>query len=259
MFKVLWDHIKGVLRGKRRTGNVSFQAYIEMTGPDPNYKPQPKAPKPHKPVPVQPPLKCPHCEHVFDKVSGSRRKCPECKGEIIIRTENKVKLLFTLEAAERFDADRQRRYNRNNLVRDYVGWIDGDTFDERKAIIEAQTDHHLTDEEFTLHLLNERLESQEDLGSKRELYITLAWFHHRTGSDPYDAKAGFFRCDLLHRARQSGYDSKIQVHAGCDCRNCKKVDGRIMSIQDALVKMPLPVRGCEMATFARYFGYFEDS
>jgi hypothetical protein len=54
MFKVLWDHIKGVLRGKRRTGNVSFQAYIEMTGPDPNYKPQPKAPKPPKPVPVQP-------------------------------------------------------------------------------------------------------------------------------------------------------------------------------------------------------------
>ena len=266
MFKVLWNHIKGVLRGKKRAGNVSFQAYIEMAKPDPNYKPQPQAPKPPKPVPVQPPLKCPHCEHVFDKVSGSRRNCPECKKEIIIRTENKVKLLFTPEAAERFDADRQRRYNRNNLLRYYVHqWpfenIGGEAFDDRKSTLEKDTNSSLTDEEFALYLLNERLDSQEcqsDLFLKRNLYHTIARLQHHMGVDTYEAKAACFRCDLLHDAQQSGYASKVRVHTGCDCDKCKKVEGRIMSIQDALIKMPLPVRGCEMNTFARYSGYVED-
>jgi len=162
---------------------------------------------------------------------------------------------------EKFDAERQRKYNRNNLIREYVAWIDGENFDTQKAALES-TGQQVTDEEFTLHLLNEQLERQDiqdDLIFQKLLYLHIADLqYHRIGLDPYDAKAALFRCDLLYDAQQYGYDAKVKVHTSCKCENCSKVDGKVMTIQDALVKMPLPVRGCEMDVFARYDGYVKD-
>ncbi|GEM_PF-6675267 len=261
MLRDLWKQIKESLLGKEYLEKPKFHVYVEATKPDPNYVPPPKKPKLPKPPPKQSALICPHCQYLFEKVSGSKRRCPQCKGEIIVRTDNRVKLLFTPEGAERFDADRQRRYNRNNLIREYVGWVDGGIFDEQKAVLKTTTNRTLSDEEFTLHLLNEQLESkesQDDLWLQRQLYFTIARLQNQMGLDPYDAKAAFFRCDLLHSAQQFGHDSKVRVHTGCKCDDCGKVDGKVMSIQEALVRMPLPVRGCEMEIFARYDGYIGD-
>ncbi|MGB6068507.1 MAG: hypothetical protein WBG50_27180, partial [Desulfomonilaceae bacterium] len=143
----------------------------------------------------------------------------------------------------------------------YVSWMDAETFDQQKANLE-RGGQQVTDEEFTLHLLNEqvqKLDVQDDLISQKLLYLRIADLqHHRMGLDPYDARAALFRCELLHDAQQLGYDWKVKVHASCKCENCSRVDGKVMTIQEALVKMPLPVRGCEMKPFARYDGYVED-
>lgn len=261
MFKSLWHYVKKSLFGNKPPEKPNFRVYLEVTKPDPNYKPPPKEPKPPKPIPEQPPLKCPYCGHLFDKISGSKRKCPNCKSEIIVRTDNKVKLLFTPEGAEKFDAERQRKYNRNNLIREYLGEIDGETFDTQKTALESITGQSVSNEQFTLHLLNEGLKSkeiQDDLISQKLQYLAIANLQDVMGLDPYDAKAALFRCDLLYDAQQYGYDAKVKVHASCKCENCSKVDGKVMTIQEALVKMPLPVRGCEMDVFARYNGYVED-
>lgn len=261
MFKSLWGYVKKSLFGNKSPEKPKFHVRIEVTKPDPNYKPLPKQAKPPKPIPEQPPLNCPYCEYVFDKVSGSKRKCPKCRGEIVVRTDNGVKLLFTPEGAEQFEAGRQRRYNRNNLIRDYVGWMNGESFDERKSIVENETSRVLTDEEFTLFLLNaelERKEVQDNVWFQRGVYFTIARLHEQMSLDPYEPKAAFFRCDLLNEAQQYGSDSKVKVRTRCECDNCKKVDGKIMTIQEALIKMPLPVRGCEMDISARYENYIGD-
>lgn len=261
MFKDLWESIKKPVLGNEQAEKPKVKFHMEITCPDPTYRPPPKQEKSPKPIPEQPPLKCLYCGHVFDKVSGSKRKCPKCKGELVVRTDDKVKRLFTPEGAEQFDADRQRKYSRNNLIREYVEWMDGKTFDNRKGILENETNRTLTDEEFTLFLLNEELESKEvrdDVWFQRGLYFRITRLRDQMGLDPYEAKAAFYRCDLLHESQQLGHDRKVRVHTACKCDNCSKVDGTIMTIQEALVKMPLPVRGCEMVTSARYDGYIGD-
>ncbi len=37
----------------------------------------------------------------------------------------------------------------------------------------------------------------------------------------------------------------VKIMSYCDCMQCREVDGRIITVKEALERMPLPVKNCQ--------------
>lgn len=60
---------------------------------------------------------CPHCGVVLDPPPKSNRKCPDCREQLVVRTRQGEKLVFTPAGAEQYDRDRQREVAANKARR----------------------------------------------------------------------------------------------------------------------------------------------
>ena len=71
---------------------------------------------------------CPYCGVVLDPPPKANRKCPDCREQLVVRTQQGTKLVFTPDDAARFDAERERGYREREVRRraDGLGITDHD-------------------------------------------------------------------------------------------------------------------------------------
>lgn len=104
--------ILGWIKGKTSEGS-SLSVEIEMV------KPEASEVKPTKDKEIafeQPDAACLHCGYRFAEMPASKRKCPECKNEVVVRSRNKIKILMTPEEAQQFDAAKKETARKTKLA-----------------------------------------------------------------------------------------------------------------------------------------------
>lgn len=93
-----------------------------------------------------------------------------------------------------------------------------------------------------------------DLHVLSMIYFQMAEFLDEEGKDPYPCLHDHIKTQLLHD-QQNGV-KKVKIIAIMDrntCSFCKELDGKTYLIDDALKKMPIPIKGCPFCR-CRYVG-----
>jgi len=76
------------------------------------------------------------------------------------------------------------------------------------------------------------------------IYFEMALQRHKEGKASLEIQLQSTRMDL-YAYRNDGVAKKVKILADVGCKECRKHNELILDIEDALEKMPIPVKQCE--------------
>lgn len=82
-----------------------------------------------------------------------------------------------------------------------------------------------------------------DLQKLKGLYYEKALFLNDEGRDCFSQLQQSAKIEL-HYLKKDGSADKVEICSTGGCKACKKLDGKIFTIKEALDKMPIPCREC---------------
>lgn len=200
---------------------------------------------------INPEAICPYCKTVLNKFPLRKTKCPHCKKYIFIRKllDSKNKTLLTEEQAQEIDIEREKEYLK------YKGFHHLESYGITKdEFIKRKKEHYLkfgienNNDDVVWSFFNELLiKNANDADKLRMIYYTMAELLHQEGKDNFkllqlSAKATLDSLQLRNQSSNLVFNFEIM---GCrdSCDNCKKMDGKIISIEEAYL-LPVPCREC---------------
>jgi hypothetical protein len=196
---------------------------------------------------IEPEAICPYCKIVLNKFPLRKTKCPHCENFIFIRklADSKNKTLITEEQAQEIEIEKEKNYQKNTRLSKLREF--GITEDE---FIRLKEEHYLkygienNDNDVFWSIFNQLLIKNVNDGNKLLInYYSMAVFLHQEGKDNFkllqlSAKA------TLDSYQDSNLALNFQIISSKDsCENCKKMDGKIISIEQAYL-LPVPCREC---------------
>jgi hypothetical protein len=95
-----------------------------------------------------------------------------------------------------------------------------------------------------------------NLYKTKTLYFEMGLFLDFEGKNPNQMLEQSHRIELLE-LKEKGHIKRVKVlTAGkASCKDCQKLVGKIFDINDALEKMPLPVKNCSHYNYNKKFGW----
>jgi hypothetical protein len=190
---------------------------------------------------------CPYCENILEQFPKRKKKCSYCKQEIFVRTSplTRCKVLVTEEGSKKIDIELKKISFRNRWIREIEGLgITEKDFYSRKETFFVKNGFEAKDGDVFWSLFNESITKTRDLHKSKGIYYLMSLFLHEEGRDYFATRQLSAKMELMQE-RNSSIKLKAKIIAAKDsCEVCQKLDGRIMSVEEALEKMPVPCKEC---------------
>jgi hypothetical protein len=191
---------------------------------------------------------CPYCQASLAKRPQRKSKCRSCGKPIFVKTlpSTRERVLVTEDQAQAIEAEWTAIYHSSAIEGLALHYhLDVDVFRARRA---ARSD--LSDHDIIWGMFNEDLQSlmkQGDLHGLSCRYYEMALF---AGGEDRDFTQLLEACHKmsLSALKATGGVEKVQIMTcGSDsCEACQNLDGKTLTIDEALHTMPLPCKGCTM-------------
>lgn len=177
---------------------------------------------------------CPYCNENLSSPPKKKKKCPNCSSFIYVRSSRLLFPRTCLTEDESIATD--EIYN----LKEY-GIGPEDFFAKHKLTIERLGDkgtYATTCISIYEDLLLEKTEFSE-LGT---LYFKLALFKYKIGNEFFSYLQHSNKMQLL-QLKQDGYE-KVKIVSINSCEGCQKLNGRMLTIDEALREKPIPYQNC---------------
>jgi hypothetical protein len=198
-----------------------------------------------------------HCR----RQAKRKKKCSFCQNFIYVRTlpATREKVPVTEEQAQRIQKEWDRIWRRDrwlDTLRTYG--ITEEIFESRKKALSSEWKQVVADSDAIWSLLNELLEENMksgDFHTLKMLYHDMAWFLDEEGQEFFDILVARQRAELMEYKTQWGI-KKVRITTSADpCPACKKLDGKVLTIQQALKTMPIPCKECTTTVLGKREGF----
>lgn len=204
----------------------------------------------HKLVETNP--KCPYCGYMFESSPKKKTKCLKCKNYAYVRT---TQTLFDTPILTKDDAlvsdlfkdvFESRGINRNVFL------------NKRKEL--SKSLGHTTDSIHTIFSLCDDLIQkglqQKNYHEVKMIYYSMALFQNRRGVPTYELRKECAKYELLsYKENKFSEYVEIPITQANKCENCKKLEGKVFSIDEALISMPLPCKDCTYTLYDKEHGF----
>ena len=233
---------------KKQLKKTADQLHVTVELTRPEYTPKP--PRPKRKL-VQPDPVCPYCGHKYEKFPSSKSKCPACGEQVIMRSREKIKRLMTADQAAAYDQEKKERAHLNKM-RNYISMarLDPDKLQIVREQMMDDSGKQVSAEDAVVRIIESSLrEAKRKKDYEAATWICFARTHFLRDNDRefFPSLQEWRRMQLMEKKQQADRDKygwDLMVSTGCKCSECKKVDGRVLSIEEALRDLPLPVKGC---------------
>lgn len=132
--------------------------------------------------------------------------------------------------------------------------ISDQEFSVRKKELFSKSGIENNDNDVIWSLFNELLMSNSsNFYNQSKIYLSMAGFLYNEGKDFFPLLKESYRAELLNLQLKS-FESPIKSMAEIvnstnknsgSCSKCKELNGLQMSFEDAIEKMPIPIKNCE--------------
>ena len=189
-----------------------------------------------KPIP-EPELKleCPTCKEVLEKFSYQRSKCPKCRNWIYFKGGR----LVTKEERDKIQEEFYQKAKADELAK--VGMTE-EMIQKREQELVSKTGVKQNRYSVIMSLFNETLLKLKSLDEMEQRYIKLAGILNRAGEGMFHILQCAQKTRLAIYRREGYKNVRIVTHEECEA--CSKLEGKVLSITEALKTMPLPIKEC---------------
>ena len=203
-----------------------------------------------KPVIDDRKAECPYCLKTLLKAPDSKIKCPHCGNFIFVRTrfQDNVRVVMTEVEANKHDKDRHdnsvaKKFKQNLMCSELFS---EEKYLTMKELLTKRFGFTPKEGDILWGLSNDLLKEvmgKNDWWKIKNIYFAQALFLHESGRDCFELLQEVRRCELMEE-KKGGYIKKVEISSGGECSCCKKLSGKIYTIDQALKEMPIPVRDC---------------
>jgi len=189
---------------------------------------------------------CPYCGAKLDKIPTRKKKCPECGNYIFVRFGK----LYTEE--EKNIKDFLDRYTLQELG------INRDDFNKTRQKLSEEFGAVASVNDTAWRLLNSINMNDKSYRDRRFIYTEMQQILISEGKNAKHIKFEIERMGLLEY-KQEGV-KRVEIKTCNDdhvCDQCKKLNGKVFDIDDALREMPIPTmcENDECRCWYSYLGY----
>lgn len=202
-------------------------------------------------------INCPYCGEILEHPPKTKKKCPDCKNPVYFRinpytnkeyylTENDADKINKLIDRYRIEEKFFNKINEYGLTEKY--------FKKRRNEYDKKAKGNYSAFAFVNSIFNELSLIEAKKGNWQDLsimYWSMAYFlfdyNQNFSSYLYESK----KMELYDK-KKSEENTEIKYNVqiltdgkGFACEKCFKQEGKIFNIDEALKKMPIPVKDCE--------------
>ena len=189
---------------------------------------------------------CPYCDYLFPVMPQRKGLCPSCNKVIYVwySTTQNLKKLITEEEAHRITREITEHIEKYELLnkQDTLEKTE-DEVKQLQAELLAKDPTTTLDDAY-LFLLNNKIRKTRNNNEKSRLHHLKAMILDNSGKEFYPDLRESKRMELLHLKTQD-FVNKVQIITNPDsCKVCKRDSDKILTIEEALERMPLPHKDC---------------
>lgn len=184
--------------------------------------------------------KCPYCHKGLSKTPKKKALCNNCgkSFRVVTRPSDRQKVIAT-------EAENVAFKFYTNLVRFFpTEKVFEDTFENTKKELQISFKHEPQEADILWSISNRLIQDKAKIGDLAELgqlYFEMALYLHQIGKPCFLLKQQSSKMELMS---YKGIYDKVQITANICCNICKKLDGKIFPFNEALKKLPIPVKNC---------------
>ncbi len=195
---------------------------------------------------------CPYCKQILDKRPKRRKKCPSCGSYMYVRKRppnGERRVLVTEHEAEEIDSEwKQLHFRRKWLGMLQQYGIADEHFDTHRRRLRERFGQEPSDADVVWSLFHEALHGSMKSGDFQELrmlYFEMALFLYEEGRDFFHLLEQSQRMELT-AYKQDGIVEKVRIlkTRATACEACKRLQGRVFALDEALEQMPIPCKDC---------------
>ncbi|TFG92556.1 MAG: hypothetical protein E4H15_03440 [Syntrophobacterales bacterium] len=180
-------------------------------------------------------LECPTCKQTLEKFSYRRFKCPKCRNWIYFKGGR----LVTKEERDKIQEEYYRKAKADELAE--IG-ITEEMIQQREQELISKTGVKQNRYAVVMSLFNETILKLKSLDEMEEQYIKLAGILNRAGEEMFHILKSAQKTRLAIFRKEGYKNVRIVTHEECEA--CSKLEGKVLSITEALRRMPLPIKEC---------------
>lgn len=194
------------------------------------------------------PPACPSCGVILDTFPSRTRKCPSCKQKLVVRTRrsDRAKLLLTESQGRVFDTERSRDAKRNKAIRHSLLHLGCSKRDFELIENELARRFGVALPGDTYCVLANSAIKEPMLNKEWHRVGMIQWgmarWLYEEGREHIQMQREAYKADLLHHLSQGR--THVRVVSG-SCNECRKNDGRVFSVSDALNSAIIPNERCK--------------
>lgn len=187
--------------------------------------------------------KCPYCNNDLVKIPAKKTKCPHCGKFMFIRThpKNRVRSIVTEEQATAIDNEWLVRQMANDPT------LGGEEeFYKEKEILQKRFGKEPSVSDVKWGLLNKRAGEamkKSDFSALSGIYFQMALQKHEEEKNCQEEQRQAQKMQLL-TLKQGGVVNRVEILSKDGCEKCKRLNGKIFSVAEAIKDSPLPVIQC---------------
>ena len=195
------------------------------------------------------PPTCPYCKILLEKRPKRKTKCPNCKKIIYskYRPNDKVYRLVTESEKEQIEKEWAEESSRkwkekwiDELSRYGISELD---FKKANESLSKKFGKVASNEDTVWMILNRLVLVNKDIEVLRSIYYTQVNFLRETGRNSGAAMKSALKLELASM-KNNGVPKVEILSSNNSCDNCKKENGKIYNIDEAIAKNPLPNKNC---------------
>lgn len=201
---------------------------------------------------------CPYCKTLLDKPPKRKKKCPFCEKDIYVRTtqnlfsssyltKDEVIALDGFKRLEEYGINEQCFFDKNEYLSNKFGFAN-----PKDVVWKLYNDENM------------KAIKAGDMQILKTLNFNMALFLKDEGRDFFGCLQESSKMELM-LYKQRGCE-KVQILSVGGCEACTKLNDLILPIDEALEKMPIPVKECTFKLHDNtsgwcrciYVAYFDD-
>lgn len=169
---------------------------------------------------------CPYCKAIFPKRPKRKTKCKSCGNDVIVRTNQKIYDSSLLTSDQALECDWAKKLE-----------IDGEALFRTRDMLRKRFGTEPSSHDVVWSLLQHGQSAQD--------FLLKARFLYDEGRDHRPQMQMWARLELQEYMKSNVVDRVKILCAPDACESCSKLNGRILSIREAIETLPVPCLDCD--------------
>jgi len=183
-------------------------------------------------------IRCPYCNKLLDKKPLRKKKCPHCKNFIYVRSGQ----LMTLQQVKEYESQQKEIWQKRHWVEQLSQYgITEKNFNDYQTKLSQEFGTKASVNDTVWRILNVKILQTDNYHELKTIYWHMAEVLRSEGKNPNHILEQVTRLSLLE-FQKSGATS-VTISTANDtyvCDSCKKLEGKVITIEQALKTMPIP-------------------